>query len=54
MVMDFIRAAKLINGKVLFVEPDPKQLEKLQQNHIDMLEKRNSGSKIRKTSLKET
>jgi hypothetical protein len=37
-IMDFLRAAKLVNGKVLFVEPDPKQLERLQRNHTDMLE----------------
>lgn len=54
--MDFLRAAKLLNGKVLFVEPDPKQLERLQNNHIEMIEARNmsSTSKFRKHSINET
>lgn len=54
--MDFVRAAKLVNGKVLFVEPDPKVLEKLQNNHIEMIESCNlhKGKIIRKVSVKET
>ena len=39
-LMDFLRAAKLVNGKVVFVEPDEKSLMRLEKNQTELVEKK--------------
>ena len=40
-LMDFLRAIKLLNGKVVFVEPDSKSLARLERNQVEMVEAKN-------------